>query len=105
MQKKIFQLPAILLFILPMSTVFANNNFSITDFNCGALTTQSPTTYNAHSGTTTINAKKFTNLNSGVQNGTCIQIGPTSGSGTIIIKNCYFGASVGEAISVENFSG
>lgn len=108
MQKKFLQLPAILLFILPMSTVFANNNnnnFSIIDFNWGALTTQSPTTYNAHSGTTIINAKKFTNLNSGVQNGTCIQIGPTAGSGTIIIKNCYFGASVGEAISIENFTG
>src|SRR5687768_11237307 len=67
-----------------------------TTFDWNALTTQSPTTYNAHSGTTVINGKKFTNLNSGVQGGTCIKIGPTAGTGTITIKNCYFGASIGE---------
>lgn len=79
--------------------------FSVTNFDWNSLTTQSPTTYNAHSGTTVINGKKFTNLNAGVQGGTCIRIGPTAGTGTIIIKNCYFGASIGEAIDIENFTG
>lgn len=74
-------------------------------FNWGSLTTQSPTTINAHSGTTVIDGKKFTNLNSGVQGGTCIRIGQTAGTGTITIKNCYFGASIAEAIDVEKFTG
>ncbi len=73
-------------------------------FRWNLLSSESPTEYNNHSGTTTINRKSFTNLNTGVVQGKAIRIHGT-GSGTIIIENSYFGPTIAEAITIENFTG
>lgn len=70
-------------------------------FQWDALSPQSPTTYN-NAGTVLINAKSFTNLNTGVNNGDALYI---SGTGNITITNTYFGPTRRNAITVENFTG
>lgn len=70
-------------------------------FEWAALTSQSPTSYN-NFGTVVIDAKSFTNLNTGVLSGDAIQI---SGTGHMTIKNSYFGPTRRNAITVENFTG
>lgn len=70
-------------------------------FSWDALTTQSPTSYN-NAGTVVIDAKSFTNLNSGVLSGDNVQV---SGSGNITFKNCYFGPTIRNGVSIGNFTG
>lgn len=70
-------------------------------FDWDALTPQSPTAY-TNAGTVVIDAKSFTNLNTGVLSGDNIQV---SGTGNLIFKNCYFGASIRNAVTIFNFTG
>lgn len=70
-------------------------------FEWAALTPQSPTSYN-NAGTVVIDAKSFTNLNTGVLGGDNIQVG---GTGNLTFKNCYFGTSRRNGVTIENFTG
>lgn len=70
-------------------------------FDWDALTPQSPTSYN-NSGTVVVDAKSFTNLNTGVLSGDLVQV---SGTGNILFKNCAFLASARNGITIFNFTG
>lgn len=72
-------------------------------FNFATLTPESVMDFTS-SGTTIIEKKSFTNTNNGVSFGSCIVV--NGGTGTIIIRGCYFGPSIGEAIQFyDNFTG
>lgn len=70
-----------------------------------ALTAQSPTKYNNHSGTTIVTRKSFTNLSTGTNGGYLVDVGTGTGTGTMIFQYCYFGASINEAVNFENYNG
>lgn len=70
-----------------------------------AVTAQSPTHYNNHTGTTIVSRKSFTNLSTGTNGGYLVNIGTGTGTGTMIFQYCYFGASIKEAANFENFTG
>lgn len=105
-----FILFILLVFSLSANAQVGNKNFFLTEtttaprppgFDWDALTPQSPTSYN-NAGTVVIDAKSFTNLNTGVLGGDNIQI---SGTGNITIKNSYIGPSRRNGITIENFTG
>lgn len=100
----------LVLYLPGLSQPTGNKNLLLTNagtsprppgFEWDALTPQSPTSYN-NFGTVVIDAKSFTNLNTGVLSGDAIQI---SGTGHMTIKNSYFGTTRRNAITVENFTG
>lgn len=70
-------------------------------FDWDALTPQSPTSY-TNAGTVVIDAKSFTNLNTGVLSGDLIQV---SGTGNLTFKNCYFGPSIRNGATISGFTG
>lgn len=67
-------------------------------FNWNALSAESPTTY-SNTDNITINRKSFTNLNAGTQNGDNLVF---TNCDNLIIRNCYFGSSVGIGIAITN---
>lgn len=71
------------------------------EFQWAALTPQSPTAYSG-SSTIVVTNKSFTNLSTGVLGGDDIQI---TGNVNITFRGCYFGPSIRNGISIENFAG
>ncbi len=98
-----------LLISLTSNAQFGNKNFfgdtpdpiAAAGFNWDNLQAQSPTLY-SNCGTVTVENKSFTNLNTGVVNGSDVRI---EGSCNITFRNCYFGPSIRKGAEVEGLTG